>query len=236
MRAVITTGVSRGLGAALFDEFNAAGDRILAIGRRFTDAQHALQREMPERIRLHAADLEDPASLPSAAEISDFMSAADDVVVVHNAGLLAGVGAIGTLDATEVQRCVAVNLTAPILLTNSVLASEAGSGSTDRALTVLFLSSAAARLTIGGLAVYGATKRGGEQFFTALAAQLADNPRVRVVNVDPGSVDTDMQAQLRSDAPRFPAGEFFVRMHERGELVSVQDAARAIIASHLDGR
>jgi benzil reductase ((S)-benzoin forming) len=101
---------------------------------------------------------------------------------------------------------------------------------------VLFISSGAARRTIGGLAVYSATKRGAEQFFEVLAAQYADDPHVRVVNVDPGSVDTDMQAQLRTDARcdvYFPAGGLFVGMHERGELVGSSDAARQILTTHL---
>src|SRR4051812_26119203 len=72
VRSVIITGISRGLGAALFDEFRGAGDRILALGRRFTDAQHAAERQDPQRVRLRQVDLAYPTTLPPAAELSSF--------------------------------------------------------------------------------------------------------------------------------------------------------------------
>ena len=118
---MIITGVSRGLGAAFFDEFHAAGDRVLALGRRFTDGQHAAERAEPQRIRLRQVDLGYPATLPNAAELASFVQDASEVVLVHNAAVLEPVGAIGALSAEEIQRAVAVNLTAPMLLTNAVL-------------------------------------------------------------------------------------------------------------------
>ena len=63
---MVITGVSGGLGAALFDEFRMAGDRVLALGRRFTDAQHAAERGDPQRIRLRQTDLSYPNALPTA--------------------------------------------------------------------------------------------------------------------------------------------------------------------------
>jgi benzil reductase ((S)-benzoin forming) len=38
VRSIVLTGVSRGLGAAFFDELAGRGDRILGLGRHFTDA------------------------------------------------------------------------------------------------------------------------------------------------------------------------------------------------------
>lgn len=234
VRSVIITGVSRGLGAALFDEFHAQGDRILALGRRFTEAQHAAERAEPQRVRLRPVELAHPGSLPTAAELASFVHDAAEVVVVHNAAVLAPVGAIGTLTPEEIQLAVAVNLTAPILLTNAVVGS--GVLRPGRGLTVLFVSSGAARRAIGGWSIYGATKRGGESFFEALAAQHADDSRVRVANVDPGVLDTDMQAQLREYAGRevyFPERDRFVGLHQRGELAPPAQIARQIIATHV---
>lgn len=231
VRSVIITGVSRGLGAALFDEFHAARDRILALGRRFTDAQHTAERVEPQRVRLRRVDLTYPASLPAAAELSSFIHGANDVVLVHNAAVLDPVGAIGALSPDELQIAVAVNLTAPMLLTNAVLGARG-----QREITVLFISSATASRPVAGWAVYGATKQAGEFFFEALAAQHAGDPRVRVVTVSPGTMDTDMQARIREHAGRdvyFPDGQRFVGLHERGELAAPAATARRIIAEQL---
>ena len=236
VRSVIITGVSRGLGAALFDEFHATGDRILALGRRFSEAQHAAERGNPQRVRLRPVELAQPGSLPQAAEFASFVHDAPEVVLIHNAAVIAPVAAIGALNPDELQTAIAVNLTAPMLLTNAVVG--AGVLRPGTALTVLFISSGAAHRAIGGWSVYGATKRGGESFFEALAAQYAEDPRVRVVNVNPGVVDTDMQAQLRDFAARdvyFPERDRFVGLHQRGELAPAAHVAREIIANHLSG-
>jgi benzil reductase ((S)-benzoin forming) len=229
---VIITGVSRGLGSAFFDEFRAGDDRILALGRRFTDAQHAAERTQPQRIRLRQADFAYPSTLPAAAELASFIHGAGDVVLVHNAAVLDPVGAIGTLAVDEVQAAVAVNLTAPMLLTNAVMAAAGG----QREITVLFISSGAARHNVAGWAVYSATKLAGESFFEALAAQHAGDPRVRVANVNPGIMDTDMQGRVRQHARRdvyFPERDRFLGLHERGELAAPAEVARRILVEQL---
>src|SRR5262249_27671269 len=106
-------------------------------------------------------------------------------------------------------------------------------------VSVLFISSGAARRPIGGWSIYGATKRGGESFFEALAAQHEGDPRVRVGNVNPGVIDTRMQAQLPDYACRdgyFPERERFVAVHQQGELRQPADVAREIIAAHVNTR
>jgi benzil reductase ((S)-benzoin forming) len=125
---VVLTGVSRGLGAALFEEFDAAGCRILAIGRRFMPAQHEAQRAQPDRVRLRAADLSDLGSLPDAQELAGVVRGATDLVLIHNAAVVEPVGAIGTLAPDEVAATVTVNLTAPIVLTNAVVGAWAAAG------------------------------------------------------------------------------------------------------------
>lgn len=73
MRSVIITGVSRGIGEALFRRLHAAGDRILALGRQFSPSQVALAEAQPDRVRLRPADLAVPASLPGADELAPFV-------------------------------------------------------------------------------------------------------------------------------------------------------------------
>lgn len=242
MLSVVVTGVSRGLGAALFEQLHGCGARILALGRTFAPAQVAAQLADPSRIVLRATDLSDPRSLPSSDELAAFTAGATEVALIHNGAALAPVGAVGALDPGELVHAVAANLAAPMLLTNALLHSDVhmqtgpAVNPVERDVTVLFVSSLAAHTVVGGAAVYSATKRGAEYFFEVLAAQYAQDPRVRVVNVDPGAVDTDMQALVRTYAAQdvyFPMRDMFVGLHQGGQLVPPATVARRILTDHL---
>jgi NAD(P)-dependent dehydrogenase (short-subunit alcohol dehydrogenase family) len=246
MRSIIITGVSRGLGAALFDEFHAAGDRVLALGRRFSAEQHAAALAEPDRVRLRPADLADPATLPTAAELAEFVAfrGTAEAVLVLNAAVFEPFGPIGALRAAEAADTVAVNLTAPILLTNAFLAGHPmppeGEVTADTGtvpVTVLFVSSSAAHRVSGGRSMYAATKRGAEVFLENLDHERAADPGVRVVIVDPGIMDTGMQAVVRRHAREdgyFPGRERFIERYERGGLPSAIDVAKKIIAEKLN--
>lgn len=236
VRSTIITGASRGLGAALVDECLLAGDRVLALSRRFRDhppADGSLSgRPPPDRLVLRPADLADPASLPTAAELATFLGRdpASAIMLVHNAGVFEPFGPIGSLDAAAVRTAVAVNLTAPMLLTNTLLSCPLR----DRQLTVVYISSSAAHQVGGGRSVYGSTKRAGELFFETLAMEHQDDPRVRVIIADPGIMDTDMQATVREHALHdayFPGRERFIARHQRGELPSPARVARQLLTS-----
>ncbi|HEY3501493.1 MAG TPA: SDR family NAD(P)-dependent oxidoreductase [Actinocatenispora sp.] len=226
MTATVLTGVSRGLGRELFAVLAARGDALLAIGRGFTDEQRRAADAEPDRIRLSTADL----SVPEIPDLSGFVAAADGpLALVHNAGSVEPVGAVGTLDAARITATVHLNLLAPMLLTNALLA-----GAGDRPVRVVFVSSGAARRVIDGWATYCATKAGGEMFFDTVAEQYAGDPRVTVANVNPGVMDTDMQAVLRASTDvHFPAREHYAGLAERGELPSPAGVARRIVADHL---
>jgi len=224
MTATVLTGVSRGLGRALFDELYRRGDRLLAVGRGFTAEQRAAD---PHRVTLAAVDLSRPdLPVPGLAEFLRAGPAGEDVVLIHNAGSVEPIGPIGALDPARTAATVHVNLLAPMLLTNAVLAA-AGTAPT----TVLFVSSGAAHRVIDGWATYCATKAGGEMFFAALAEQYADDDRVRVATVNPGVMDTDMQALIRDSD--FAGVQRYRGLAERGELPSPADVARRIVAEHL---
>jgi NAD(P)-dependent dehydrogenase (short-subunit alcohol dehydrogenase family) len=227
MRTVVLTGVSRGLGAALFDQLASRGDRILGIGRTFSDAQRALAAAEPERIRLRSADLA-ALDLPPAEDLAWALDNAEHAALVHNAATVEPIGAVGALVPEAVTAAVALNLTAPMLLTNAFL----GALPEESRGTVLFISSGAAKRVIDGWSVYCATKAGGEMFFDAVASQ----GRVRVANVNPGVMDTAMQAAIRTAAASeayFPGRQRYLDLYERGELASPADVAAKIIEEHL---
>ncbi len=233
MRSVVITGVSRGLGAALFDRCYDRGDRILAVGRGFSEAQQGLAATDPERVLLRHADLTDPPAQPDAVELADFLhghGACGHAVLILNAGVVTPVGAVGTLSPADLVASVTVNLAAPMVLTNAFLAAA---GDCARR-TVLYISSGAAHRVIGGWAAYCAAKAGAEMFYAALAEQEGAGTYVACVN--PGVIDTGMQAQLREAGAAgvyFPEAQRFADRFERGELAAPAQVAEQIVSEHL---
>jgi NAD(P)-dependent dehydrogenase (short-subunit alcohol dehydrogenase family) len=226
MVATVITGVSRGLGSALFDDLAGRGHRMLALGRHFTDGQRALASDEPGRIRLRQVDL-DSDEVP-VDELASFLAPGEPAVLIHNAGVVEPVGRVGALEQAELTRSIQVNLLAPMRLTNAFLSVRG-----DRPVRILFISSGAASKTVGGWAAYCPTKAGGEMFFNVVAEEYRDDDRVRVVNVNPGVMDTDMQGVLRESTGWFPRREHYVGLAERGELPSAASVAAGIVREHL---
>lgn len=225
MHSFLITGVSRGLGAALFEQLAASpAHRVIGVGRTFSAAQRELAAAEPDRIHLFEADLTADASLDRP--IAAVTSGTDRAHLILNAGMVEPVDAIGALDPAVVRDSVAVNLTAPMLAANRFVAMlPAGTPA-----SVLFISSGAATRAVEGWAAYCAAKAGAEMFFRVLAEE---RPDLDVANINPGRMDTEMQSVLRRS--EFPTKGSYVDAFERGTLGKPADVAARIISEHVTG-
>jgi len=231
MRAVVLTGVSRGLGAALFEVSNSRGDRILAVGRHFTPEQQQMRDERPGDVTLFSTDLADAHWLPDNDTIRAFTRDSDEAVLIHNAAVVDPIGAVGRLTTEAITQSIAVNLTAPIVLTNTFLRSAPR----DAKLKVLFISSGAAHRIIDGWSLYCTTKAAGETFFDAVTSQVKDDDRITIVSVDPGQMDTGMQENIRRAAASgayFPGQQHWVDAPAEGRLADPLTVAERILKEH----
>jgi benzil reductase ((S)-benzoin forming) len=231
MRAVVITGVSRGLGAALFDVSAARGDRVLAVGRHFSEDQQRLRDERPADVTLFSTDLADAHWLPDHDTLRQFLRDADEAVLINNAAVVDPIGAVGRLSTEAITNHIAVNLTAPIVLSNTFLRS-APAGAKVR---MLFISSGAARRVIDGWSLYCTTKAGGETFFDVLASQVQDDPRVTVASIDPGQMDTGMQENIRraaSSGAYFPGQQRWLDAPADGRLADPLTVAERILKEY----
>jgi 3-oxoacyl-[acyl-carrier protein] reductase len=189
-RAALVTGASRGIGAAVArrlaqDGFDVAvhyhGD---AAGARRTAA--AVRRAGRKAIVVQA-DLADVASVePLADAVAEAFPRLD--CLVHNAGAYDR-RAFRDLDAAAWHAQLAVNLTAPALLTRRLLPRLRGGAS------VVFVSSVAAARGSRKGAAYAAAKAGLLGLTRSLALELAP---LRVNAVAPGYIATDL---LAGDSP-----------------------------------
>jgi NAD(P)-dependent dehydrogenase (short-subunit alcohol dehydrogenase family) len=197
----IVTGASAGLGQALATALSHRGWRLVLDARhagRLADAAAALPR--PDLVTAVPGDVADPAHR------ADLAAAAGDRVdlLVHNASDLGPtpLPALAELPADRLQRVLAVNVVAPLALTQLVLPALRAAGG-----TVLAISSDAAVEAYDGWGGYGASKAALDQLAAVLAVE---EPLLRVHAVDPGDMDTAMHRAADPDATGLPSPDAVV--------------------------
>ncbi len=199
-RNVLVTGGSRGLGRALALAAARAGARVVVVARE----REPLVR-VADDIRAAGGDahaiVADVGERDAVAAIAGQAAAAVGAidVLINNASTLGPVPLRLLLDTDceDVERALAVNLVGPFRLTKAV----AGPMVLRGRGTIVNITSDAATEAYEKWGAYGASKAALEQLGRIWAAELAGTG-VRVLNVDPGEMDTRMHADAMPDADR----------------------------------
>lgn len=207
MEAVaVVTGASSGIGRALSLRLVDEGVKVLAVARR-REALETLQRE-GGRIEAVGADLAQPAGRQAVREAVGQRPVA---FLVHNAGVLEPIGPLADVSLMEWRHSQAVNVEAPLFLTQALLPRLKGG-------RVLHVSSGAAHHGYPGWGAYCVAKAGLHMLYQVLREELRARD-VAVGSVRPGVVDTPMQTLIRRQTPeRFPAVERFIGLKQAGQL------------------
>lgn len=210
------TGGSRGLGLALVQQLQREGRPWVEFSRA---APH------PQSV---AADLADPIAFRDTVlhtvqrlQTQGRLEGAE-LLLIHNAGVVTPLGAAGELPPEAMSANLQANLLGPIMGLSALVGALQEHPGRKRLLNI---SSGAALRPIAGWSLYCAAKAGMEHFVRTLHAEQATQPHPWcAVNVNPGVMDTAMQADLRAAGPAaFPDHAAFVQRHATGEL---QDPAR----------
>lgn len=219
---LLITGVSRGLGQALAaDAATRAHVQVLGI-HRGVDAQGAALLDRHSVIQ-HVADLSDAEFAAQLGPLERHLKGPyRRLFFVNNASVIAPLARLGTHETDPLIAALHVNVIAPTLLLDRVLALRAG-----RELTLIDITSGAARHAIPGWGPYCVGKAATQMLFRVARAE---NPDVKLYEIDPGVVDTDMQAAIRTATPDvFPDVERFRAYRSEGQLESPADVAARIL-------
>lgn len=211
-RRALVTGASAGIGAAVAVRLAAAGATVVAVSR---------SGRLP--------DGAGPGVLPLVADLSD--AAAVDGVVAGAVELLGGLDIVVNnagrgdwLPMADVDRAyfddlVGLNLWAPLRISQlarpHLVRSDRSAGG---GVIVMMGSVDAVRPSAGGV-VYGASKAGLAAATVALAKEWGGDG-IRVVQVDPGIVDTPMASQVVPALEKVGFGVNVVRRAGRAEEVA----------------
>jgi short-subunit dehydrogenase len=173
-RSVLLTGATGGLGHAIARRLHAAGAELVLTGRR-TDVLEPLAAET--QARSLAVDLADAEAVERLA-----VACAGVDVLVSNAGL-PGSGLLTSFTVEELDRALAVNLRAPMVLTRQL----AEAMMERRSGHLVFISSLAGKVGTPRSSVYSATKFGLRGFAQSLREDLRPSG-VGVSAIFPGFV------------------------------------------------
>jgi uncharacterized protein len=198
-RVILITGASAGLGKELARELvrqNKVGALVLTARRvdRLLELASELKEGRPGLpVLTVAADLADPLAPGRLAEEATRQFGGIDVLV-NNAGL-----GLPTLfedaEPEQIVRQLAVNLTAPLMLTRLCLPSLVA-----RKGMIINIGSAITCVANSALGAYGATKAGLAYWNDALRRELAGKG-VTVCLVEPGPIKTEFMDALTSLVP-----------------------------------
>ncbi len=222
----VVMGGSGGIGAATARLLAAEGATVVVVWRSDERAAVAVLASLPEgKHRAMRADVEDSASLVAlAAEVKAAFGKVD--ILVNSAGFTKPVPAadLDALDDTFIDRMFQVNWRGQFATVRAFrpLLEASGDG------LIVNVSSIAAFNGVGSNIAYAAVKAATDTLTKSLARALA--PKVRVMGVSPGVVDTDFvpgrgPEQLAKIAPTIPLQR----------VATADDVARAItaVATHL---
>ena len=217
MKCVLVTGVSRGLGLAIARRLldDSENYRVVGVSRSYSDAYRDVVEQSDGRATFVACDLADIGAIPPLVstlvqEHGTFWG------LVNNAGLGAD-GVLATMHRTDIERVLAVNLTAPLILTKYVsrgmLAARQG--------RIVNISSIIASTGFHGLAAYAASKAGLEGMTRSLSRELGKRG-ITVNCVAPGYMETEMTGGL--DVHQMAS----IRRRATLGLATPEDAAGAV--------
>ena len=177
----VVTGGGTGIGRAVARKLAARGHDVLIVGR--TDKTLEETKDGNDAIHPLVADVTDEDG-PSVI-VSTALERFGRLDVLVNNAAVAEPRALGDLDAGSIDRQLAVNLRAPMLLTGQAVEPLAASRG-----VVVNLSSAGSLGRRGwpGFSVFGATKVGIDFLTRTWAVELAPLG-IRVLAVAPGVID-----------------------------------------------
>ncbi|MFN7225377.1 MAG: SDR family NAD(P)-dependent oxidoreductase [Paracoccaceae bacterium] len=187
MKTVLVTGVSRGLGLAISARLlkDRESYHVIGLSRSLSPAYQELMDGAKGQADFIRFDMGDLAGIPQL--VTDLVARHGPFWgLVNNAGIGMD-GVLATMHRTDIEKVLAINLTAPLILTKYVSRGMLSA----RKGRIVNISSIIASTGFHGLAAYAASKAGLEGMTRSLSRELGKRG-ITVNCVAPGYMETEM--------------------------------------------
>jgi NAD(P)-dependent dehydrogenase (short-subunit alcohol dehydrogenase family) len=197
-KTIVVTGGGGGIGRAISAVFVEAGAAaIMLIGRNessLKQTQAALSGIKSTRISYSSADITDPVAIEQAFSTAIRLYGKIDVLV-NNAGYLDEHKALAESDPNDYWHCFEVNVKGPVVTTQAFLKV------TQPGATIINISSPSAVIPL----VPSISAHSGSKLAVSKIMECVhhENPDLRVFNVQPGFINTDMAKRAGLISPEF---------------------------------
>ncbi len=197
-KAVVITGVTRGLGRAMAEKFIALGHTVLGCGRS-RDLIDQLRHKWPKRHDWDVVDVTNPGQVENwMARLHKKCGAPD--LLINNAGLINQNAPLWKVSAREFDAVIDVNLKGTANVIRSFLPNMIKK---HHGIVVNF-SSGWGRSAEKDVAPYVATKWAIEGLTQAMALEMPEG--LAVVALNPGIINTEMlQSCFGDSAAHYPS-------------------------------
>jgi NAD(P)-dependent dehydrogenase (short-subunit alcohol dehydrogenase family) len=195
--AVIVTGASRGIGAAIAQKLAEDGYGVVVNYAADTAGAESVVSAIRGRGGRATAVRADVAAPDAVADLFDRaqQEMGPLAALVNNAGTTGGQARVDEHDADELTRLMRVNVVGPMVCArHAVRAMSTAHGGTGGSIVNIASVAARALPGIPGFVPYEATKAAVVTFSRGLSNEVAPEG-IRVNSVSPGVIDTEMAAE-----------------------------------------
>jgi NAD(P)-dependent dehydrogenase (short-subunit alcohol dehydrogenase family) len=199
-RVILVTGAGDGIGRAAARRFAAHGATVVLLGRtlrKLEEVYDEIEQAGHPKPAIYPMNLEGA----SPKDYSDLAQTLETEFgrldgLLHNAAWLGTLTPLIHYDIELWYRVLQVNLNAPFLLTQAVLALMMRSPDAS----IVFTMDAVGEEGRAYWGAYGVSKGGMQTLMKMLANELETNTSVRVNSIDPGKVRTQLRLQAYPSA------------------------------------
>lgn len=221
MNTIVLTGACSGLGGAIHN---------LLISERYSADQRIF---LCRSVNYKKSGLIEYLSYDFSRDEFDASSlninpSSKKIIFINNAGSIGVIDKAINLKSEQINESVLINFLAPLKL-SQILAMAALKNNAE--LVVLNITTGATVKPVGGWLSYNASKAAIKIAFDTMAVE---NSNVRIIHYDPGVIDTNMQAIIRSSsADKMPSvalfNEYKVNQMLRAPEVVAQEIDKIIL-------
>lgn len=227
MKLAIITGGSKGLGAELVTQYVQQGYKIVEFSR---------SGNTPYSKNVDLSDLTVANQVITETLETLSQSQYSEIIAINNAAMLTPIGPLSESNANDWVTNINASFTSAIIFMGHFIKYFQAH---DCRKVMASISSGAALKAYSGWSLYCAGKAGLEHYIRCIAEEQAKHAHpVLPVIINPGVIDTDMQAAIReTNKQQFPERERFVELKNSNSLqqpAAVATSIHSILAGDLN--